>query len=229
MNSNLVPEQRSDKNGNVVTRWVRGMFGRKESSRPIPKVDLVGSSGMTKRDAKALRDQMLARFDIPKKPLTLEALRDMEESQMGRAVYGMADRSIIERAYQNENYTGLLLMERFGETHGYNYATMAGSWLVRGNLEGEVFNITREKLDAFKSFSDIANEVTNDSEKDEDGKPVDLLNMSPLFSHVLMHPEDEPALSKIVGRGVVDPDEAFDILAVMKTDSLHPVVSEGSL
>lgn len=33
--SNLIPEQRPDKNGNLVTRWVRS-FGKKRSPKPIP-------------------------------------------------------------------------------------------------------------------------------------------------------------------------------------------------
>lgn len=220
-NTNLIPEQRPDKNGNIVTRWVRGMFKAKESTRAIPKVTLdVSPVPPAKNEDKELyRQLMTALEDEIKKLDGIDTAKEIFQ----RKVH---DRSFLSSKFELGEYHLLPLFKRFGSRHRYNdIAYAAGIFTAHGE---DADSLTDEKLAAYASFRAVMRKEMLKAE-DEGRLPTVFGATTGVAEYVLLHPEDGPVLEEIIGRGLSDKQEIFDMLRDIKAGQLQPSISDGFL
>lgn len=219
--SNLIAEQRPDKNGNVVTRWVRGIFGNQaKESRPIPKVALSrtqapkGHAPLSVAERNQLFGRVMGKTEIV--------------DASGKLSIVILDRQIIQNAFNDGDDNALHMMDRFGKTHGFSVASEASAWMEKEGLEGELPGLTGEQLDAYKSFSSAAMLVSMRT-PGENGKYMEHLKIAPVFCHVLMHPQDGPRLERIISDGVFDTQRTFEMLEQIEEGILPVALSDGFL
>jgi uncharacterized protein (DUF2249 family) len=226
MTSNLIPEQRPDKNGNIVTRWVRGMFKPKESARTIPKVTIdVSPHSMPRREAKEIFNRLMATMPEGE---SLELLADCDSSEAGRRLHRrLDDRATLELSFEERQYDLLPLFETFGDTHGYETVRTAAGTLRYGGLELEM---TDEALTAYASIRlTIRKAILKGQEEEGTSLPEVFTGTLDLPRHVLSHPEDGPILEQIIHQGVSNKEKILEMLAEIKEGRLAPVISEGFL
>lgn len=169
----LVPEQRPDRNGNIVTRWVRSAFAPKKMVRESPPV----------ADVKYYTAQE-----------TLDA-------QMERLIQTKAD--LYKAMEELEFITGA--------------SQCVEAYLGKNNdqpLHGEA-------MDAYTSFHGLASSLGLATHK-EMGQ-----GLQKMAGHVIVHPEDGPALESMVRRGIRDSDTALQILAETKDKNIPSALSDG--
>lgn len=227
MTSNLIPEQRPDKNGNVVTRWVRGMFKPKESARKIPKVtiDVTPKPPAKRREAMEIYNRLMATMPEGE---SIEILADCDSSEEGRRLHRkLEDRRVLELSFDEYKYDLLPLFETFGDAHSYDTVRNAVGTLRSSGLDLE---LTDESLTAYDSIRGTIKAAILKGQAAE-GKTLPEIFMSTvdLPKHVLQHPEDGPMLEQIIRQGVSNKEKIFEMLDEVKEGRLAPVISEGFL
>lgn len=227
MTSNLIPEQRPDKNGNIVTRWVRGIFKPKESARAIPKatIDVSSQQPSRRREAKELYNRLMATMPEGE---AIEILAGCGDNDAGRRLHRkLDDRAALELAFDRHDYHLLPLFETFGDAHSYETVNSAAGTLRAKNIDAE---LTDETLTAYASMRlTIRKAILKSQEAEGVSLPEVFTSTVDLPSHVLVHPEDGPTLERIIGQGVSNKEKIFEMLAETKEGRLAPAISDGFL
>jgi hypothetical protein len=221
MTSHLTPEQRPDKNGNIVTRWVRGIFEPRESARNIPQVTIdVGPQPMPRREAKEIYNRLMA--TMPEGDV-IETLADADQLTLRK----LDDRRILGMCFDMRKYHLLPLFETFGDTHSYDTVKGAAETLQTKGIDAE---LTDETLTAYVSMRlAIRKAILKSQEEEGVSLPEVFLSTVDLPSHVLVHPEDTPILSGIIGQGVSDKEKILQMLTEIKEGRLARAISDGFL
>lgn len=204
MTSNLIPEQRPDKNGNVVTRWVRGMFKSNVPVRDIPKATLGDAGQLGRQEAKEIYKRLT------------------------ETTTGIDERFILKTTFDEREYDVLPLLDTFGATHGIEAVHRAAGLLRSDGLEPK---LTDANLSAFVAISGIIKEAFAKT-LEEDGPlafPDVSRELRNVPHYVLLNPDDGPILERIIRQGTYGEKKIFDALQEIKDGRLSPVVSEGFL
>jgi len=220
--NDLVPEQRSDKNGNIVTRWVRSMFATKEPSRSIPAVTIDVSPHPTSRsEAKEIYNRLMATMPEGK---SVEVLPDIGDDELQQK---LADRRVLKSSFTLHQYHLLPLFEAYGDTHSYETIRNAVGNLHAGGHKAE---LTDEMLTAYESMRRTIREAIVKSQEEEGVfLPEVFISTVDLPKHVLVHPEDGPILEGIIRQGVANKDKIFEMLSEIKAGRLARSISDGFL
>lgn len=204
MTSNLTPEQRTDKNGNVVTRWVRGMFKSNVPVRDIPKATLGDAGQLGRQEVKELYKRLM------------------------ETTTGIDERFLIKTTFEEREYDVLSSLETFGAIHGIEAVHRASGLLRHQGLETK---LTDANLSAFVAIRGVIKEEF--AKTLEEAGPLAFPDVSRelrnIPHYVLLNPDDGPILERIIGQGTYEEKKIFDALQEIKDGRLSPVVSEGFL
>lgn len=217
MTSNLVAERRSDKHGNIVTRWVRQSLNKPDAGRAIPNVSLKPVSNITRGEAKSIYERLMA--PLPQGSYAvLSCPIGSDES-----VYLQYDnRNILHGAWRFRAYEIIPLLEMHGENFKYRTIFDAAEMLFLHGHNNLVPSITSEQLSAFETLTNAMKAARYDTE-------MTTGELSGLPLHVLLHPEDGLILEATVRKGVSDDATAFTILAEVKEGKLSTPIIDGFL
>lgn len=221
--NDLTPEQRPDKNGNIVTRWVRSVFTPKEPARHIPHVTIDVSPSphqMPRREARGIFNRLMATMPEGE---DIDILADADQATLRK----LNDRRILELSFEQHQYHLFHLFETFGDAHGYETVSGAASTLRSKDIDVE---LTDEKLTAYDSMRRaIRAAILKSQEEEGTSLPEVFTSTVELPAHVLVHPEDTPILIGIIGQGVTNKEKILQMLAEIKEGNLAPAISDGFL
>jgi hypothetical protein len=170
--NNLTPEKRLDRNGNLVTRWVRSAFGTKGIEREMPRVDNTEYT-VTETLDEQIKRQLQAKDDLFKATLELEFITGASQCV--------------------EAYLG----------------------------EGNKQPLDGKSMEAYRSFHELASSLGLATRK------AMYRGMQRMAGHVIVFPEDGPALENMVRRGITDSDTALQVLAETKEKNIPTALSDG--
>lgn len=234
--NHLSPEQRPDRNGNLVTRWVKRTFAPKKEQRTIPQVKLpsLKERYMEHMEADLLQDKLTK--GLPKEYVApVYDPSQSPEEQIRESLQRHSDvrkHELLKRAYKNNDFEKLRLLDKHMEQ--YDPQTISGT-IDRLRKEGvtDVDEwITPDRMHAVEDFFGAAHEAEASRwGEDETPRwdPEYSKELELLAKHVTMHPEDGPALGTIMQRGVRDADSAMKALAEFKAGGISSTLQDGFL
>lgn len=223
MNNGLVPEQRPDKNGNIVTRWVRGMFSSDKPRRVIPNVTIGGALKSIKNpEINGMYRRLMSEM-----PTGTDAELLAEYGASGIKILN-ARRTIMD-AYTRGDGEVLSLLEQFGDTEKC-YAISESARILRAYSENPR-SLNEEKVAAYEAVHDalMLASVTALGPEKFGAQPFTPRDERPLMIHVLKHPEDTALAVSILNRGVHDESEVLRVMRDKKKDEISNPVSDGFL
>ena len=230
----LIPEQRADRNGNVVTRWVKRVFADKGDKTSIPPVKLPSMKEryMSHMESDLLKDKLTD--GLPKEYLApsynhLQPIDELAKESLQRHA-DSTKRRLITSTYKDNDLEKLQLLDKY--MSDYDPHILSGT-LDRLRKEGvvniEVW-ITPDRMHAVTDFFNVAHEAERDRWGDNPRwDPEYAKQTETLGRHVTMHPKDGAALGTILKRGVRDARTALTLLKDFKSDGIPDSLNDGLL
>lgn len=221
MTSHLTPEQRPDKNGNIVTRWVRNTFSPKKASLEAPRVviDVGPTPKSLKKESRELYDRLMAA--LPDDDF-VELLADADNATLRQ----MNNRSYLE-SFNYEDYEQLKAFDAFGAKHSYEDIAGASLTIKHKFLDVE---LTDENITAYTTMKKaVRAAILRAQDEEKTPIPKAFTSTLDLCEYVLVHPEDTMALERILEQGVNDRNKIYEMLAEIKEGRLNQAISEGFL
>lgn len=190
---NLSPEQRPDKTGNLVTRWVRRNKKQSAATGSIPAPGIAPTP---------LTDRQKRAAEIAGK---IKQQRDLTPDQRDAAkAEGKRQMSFLKMEgpmrWKNRKNDAI-------DDHELHNLFVA---LIYGEPKHPTSIITEDLIESHQVFKKAVWKPFFDNRSGEQGEIDEFRpHVEKLGSHFANYPEDREALSEIVGRGVVDYDEAM--------------------
>lgn len=220
-NRDLIPEARADKNGRIVVRWIRRMFGSDKKASDVPKVSLL-SAYVDASDRMELRDRLVVRY--PLKEYTPSDDGSTVEQHLERHAK-VRERETIDRAFKDRDLKQLQLLDKY--MGKYSGGTISGVLSHLREIEGDETTVEVDDtlLSAYDSFHDAIpvddeNPRFDQWEHDETGK---------VGKYVLTHPEDVELVNTVVARGIIDCEEVVRAVESLKASDVPTVINDGFL
>lgn len=205
---NLIPEQRADKNGNVVTRWVKNLFSGKETTKtiPAPVASATSTVDVATREA-------TARWKSAVLPLD-----DMPDYYLP---------NWVDQAISSKDTVKLELVEKYGEKYDPELINAVHNAL-RNREDGEADHLVTERvLDAMKVMElYFPRKVVNPMDEEEF---LPMMREEALRDYVLSNPESAHKVEELIRRKVYDPTTILETLQDSQNSSVATPLNGGLL
>lgn len=233
-NNDLVPEQRADRNGNIVTRWVKRTFAPKPKRQAIPQVQLPSFKQrfVDHMEAEALNDKLTK--GLPKEFGAIEydsstSFDEIAQKSLQRHA-DVRKRALLTRAYENNDLEKLQLLDKYMQQYDPHMVSGTIDRLRKEGLGNVERWMTPERLNTVTDFFDDIDEADRMHQGEDPRYDSDFAKETEkLARHVTMHLEDGPALGTILKRGVRDARTAMELLKEFKSDGIPDTLNDGLL
>jgi hypothetical protein len=201
---NLTPEQRPDKTGNLVTRWVRRDKKQSAATSSIPAPGAFGKrTEEEKVEQKRKAEEFVAQYRVPKDE-TKEQKAERKAKNKLNAGYLRAE-AVLRFKHRNDDsiddYEVNDLFKHLTESATVDPKSIDET-LLRGYSD---FKKALLKTDLAKRRAAGEDDVV------EASRP----NRHKLGAHYANHPEDRPYLQGIIENGITDHEEVQETLRVV--------------
>lgn len=225
----LEAEQRTDKHGNVVTRWVRRMIGVKSARRTMPSVSLPSSE---RAEMKALLKRMTKGLPSSYIPQHFDSSGDVDPDLVKHDYRMFSERKLFEAAYAEGDYEMLKILDQQGSRYGHSLVCGTVKHLRAHGVEDIGAAITPERMAVMKSFHQAADDAVyahGNAAQNHDYNPEQDQEVQLLARHVATHLDDSHLVGMILGRGIINYEEAMGLLKAMKAAEVPAVINDGFL
>lgn len=218
----LIPETRPDKNGNIVTRWVKRMFAAPEPVRNIPAPRL----GIGPRAADREMMEMSDRIIKPVHKRTIDSSVAADDSLDATIV------SRHKRQLEHISPHGDMDKIRLVSQYSQNFSPSIVSGLLdhlREDHSQAADMVNEERLSAYASFHEAVGRGKTPVNGEWSSDTVHRENLWKVGRYLLNNLDDGPQINEIVSRGITDYDGVMSMLATFKESSVPTVISDGVL
>jgi hypothetical protein len=207
-NRDLIPEARADKNGNVVTRWVRSVFGGNNSSRDIPTPSL-GAQAPTHNPKKELVQKWKSALSVPP---------DYEDDYLPRWV---------QEAIEGDDIPLLQLVEKFGDKCRPEAIHVLLSHM-RNKEQGEAAHLVTEAHLEAATIMDRRFPRAHVNPMDEN-ELFPAIREETLRRYVMDAPESAHQVEELISRGIRDPEVILTTLTDLQGSKVAVPLNDGIL
>lgn len=204
----LVPEARADKNGNVVTRWVKRMFGGDDTSRAIPTPTL-GAQAPTHNPKKEIVQRWKTALSVPP---------DYPDDYLPLW---------MQEAIEGDDAPLLQLAEKFGDKYRPETIHTLLSHL-RNKEQGEAVHLVTEARLEATAIMDMRFPRTHVNPMDED-ELFPAIREENLRRHVMDAPESAHQVEELISRGIRDPEVILTTLKDLQSSEVPIPLNDGIL